>query len=66
MLEEAILLSREEAFNHEVYALIRLTKHSDAVRDHLLTSPELQHCRARVAAAGCIVQPPWAGGGLLF
>ena len=36
---EAILLSREEAFNHGVYALIRLTKHSDKVHDHLLTSP---------------------------
>lgn len=65
-LQKALLLSKEEAFNEQVYTLLRLTEHSQEVEGVLLRSQELEPCRQQVQAAGCELRPIWAGGAILM
>ena len=65
-LERALVASREDVVDSEVYALLRLTEHSREMVQVLMASQELQPCLETVRAAGCELQPEGAGGALLF
>jgi len=65
-LQLAVLKSKQDAFNEEYYELLRLTKVSQDVHKVLLSSDSLAPCCQQVVAAGCEVQPDWAGGAILL
>ena len=44
-----------------IYKIIRMV-HSQQVLEAILSSPHLEHCRARVGEADCEVLPKWANG----
>jgi hypothetical protein len=48
--------------------ILKITRmaHSEEVRDALLTSPELEYCRARVLEAQCNIKPECAHGATCF
>jgi hypothetical protein len=46
--------------------LVRLTTFSEDVTNALLSSPELEHCREGVRAAGCDLVPAWGNGLMQF
>jgi len=48
-----------------VLKITRMARSQDT-HDALFTSPELAHCRSRVADAECELQPAWAGGATCF
>merc|ERR1712050_160606 len=65
-VQEALLRSKADARNADGEHVVRLTLHSQKIKEHLLSSPELQSRFEHVRSAGCDVCPEWANGAMLF